>query len=305
MALSTDDVVEIVSLYQSGVGCRSIGRTFKVSEQTVRYHLKRQGVYGMTAQNDDGVGETDADLGIGVEDAPAVATLEALMADPSFASLIDKAVQARMAQMGVAQAPTLMPNTNSAFDAFLEKLEHVIDVTNEQRPGYIKPLSADEMDRRAAGRTEMFALLARFKAERVYPHYLLGEQFYGPSPNGPILYDAGQEIRTFLPPAESFKPLNEPAAIVYSAYKKWVGEVVPVEDLLAQALIDARGGPRVAEVTDAPMPVESDVVLVDAPRRDVSPTRILGTAMPEQRGRATPSMPGSMAQPVGPVFVEG
>lgn len=279
-------------------------------------YVKKADRMAQAAQGPSFAADDDAALGIGDEDAAAASDIggvdmAALMAHPSFAQAIESIVEARLRVAGQAP-PQHVGSTGSeaAFSAFLSKFDHMLEVQAEQRPGYIKPLSADQVDARAKGKSDMFALLRQFKADNVWPHYLLigsdNEQagaFYGPSPNGPMLYMAGQEIKTRLPPAESFQPLNESAVRVFEAYKRWVGEVIPVEELIAQAAAAARGQSDAPEVEHETRTLDPEVMVVDAPRRDVGPKRVLGTITPELRGKPTPGQPGVSAQPVGPIFV--
>lgn len=247
----------------------------------------------------------DAALGIGEDDAPAAdmagVDMAALMAHPDFAKAIDAIVEARLRLVGAP--PPSRSGSEAAFDAFLSKFDHMLEVQAEQKPGYIKPLSADEVDARAKGKADMFGLLRRFKAESIWPHYLLGTDFAGPSPNGPMLYEAGSEINTRLPPGDSWTPMNDAAIQVYAAYKRWIGEVVPVDELIAQAAQAARGVSNVPEVEAQRATAESEVMLVDAPKRDMAPKRVLGTITPELAGKPMPSQPGMVQQPVGPIFV--
>lgn len=249
-------------------------------------------------QDDSFAGADDAELGIGEQGAD----LEAMMAHPAFAQLLDKAVAARLG----APAPAVSTDSNEAvFAAFLSKFEHLVEARDEQRPGYQKPLTADEIGERRAGHREMIALLKRFKAENIWPKYLLSDEsnpFYGPSPKGDILYMAGQEIFTRLPPSEGFVPMDAAAVQVYAAYKRWVGEPVSIEELTRQAAIDAMGSnaPQMAPVEAI---AEPEVRVADTPLRDMSPKRTLGTLTPEMHGVAMPRQPGVVAQPQGPVFV--
>jgi hypothetical protein len=260
--------------------------------------------------------EADEALGIGVDDEAAPSSdiggvdMAKLMAHPAFAAAIESIVEARLKQAAPAPASTGSTGSEAAFNAFLSKFDHMLEVQAEQRPGYIKPLSADEVDARARGKRDMFALLKQFKAEGVWPHYLLlgseNEQagaFYGPSPNGPMIYQAGQEIKTRLPPAETFQPLNEPAVRVFEAYKRWVGEVIPVDELIAQAAAAARGQSNAPEVEHETRTLDPEVMVVDVPKREVGPKRVLGTITPELRGKPMPGQPNVVAQPTGPIFV--
>lgn len=312
---SDKHIAEIVELYDKGHGdsIKDLAQTYALSVAAVTYHLKKAGVYAAVAKpgktmSDAAAAQSDEDLGIG-DDAPAIGGVDitALMANPDFAKLIDAMVEQRMQAAGVAPASP-KSDQEMSYAAFLDSFKHLIDVQSEQRPGYIKPLSADEIDSRARGQQEMFALLAKFRAEDVWPEYLLTDEanpYYGPSPNGDVLYEAGQKIGSRRPPAEDWKPLNDAAIQVYAAYKRWVGDVIPVEDLIAQAAAVARGdNAAIAAETPTRAHVDNpDVRLINEPKVDVAPKRTLGTLTPELRGKSMPRQPGVMAQPVGPAFI--
>jgi hypothetical protein len=150
----------------------------------------------------------------------------------------------------------------------------------------------------------MRALLRACRAENIWPEYVLGDVFYGPGVNGDMLYEAGQKVKSRLPPADNWRPANEAAARIFEAYKRWVGEVHSIEDLVAQAIVESHGGPKIPEIATAgPQAQPSEVMLVDEPIRDVSPPRQFGTIVPELRGMVTAKQPGISAQPVGPIFV--
>lgn len=311
-AVSERMIDEWVTLHGGGAGesIETIATVYKMSGHVVRHHLKKRGALTPSAEPAEMDPESDEALGIGQdEDADdGAASLEALMANPAFEKLLEAAVARKMAEMG-HQAPQQSATGSLALNAFLEKIEHVIGVRDEQRAGYMKPLSAEEMDARRRGDADMRALLKQFKAEGVWPKYLIvgegpGAFFYGPSPNGDISYEAGQEINCRLPPSELFQPLNEPAARIIEAYRRSVGEPVPIEDLVAQAIINARGGVQAPQVEQTAKVIDPDVQLVDAPKRDVGPKRTFGTITPELRGKSMPSQPGVSAQPAGPIFVD-
>lgn len=301
MAASQEAIGEIIAAYAAGDSVGDIAKAHGLTSPSIVYHLKKAGVYAQKIPT-DADHPSDEDLGIGQELPPEV-TVDTLLANPAFAALLDAAVSAKMQAMGVSAPAPDKRDSDVALEAFMSRFDHMLEVQAEQRPGYIKPLSAHEIDRRRAGQAEMRQLLIDFKARGVWPHYYLTESFHGPSPNGPVLYEPGQEIKTHLPPAEGFRPLNEPAAQVYAAYKKQVGEVATIEDLIAQALVDARGGERVPEVANEPERAPSDVMLVDAPKRDVGTTRVLGTLVPERLGSRVPGLAHAGATPSGPFEV--
>jgi hypothetical protein len=261
----------------------------------------------------------DAALGIGdgeEEMAPAFAPaavaeaaagssldIAALMANPDFLKLVDTIVASRIG----ATAPPVVAAAQAGgpdWQQFMEKLDRAFNAMSEQKPGYIKPWSADERAARDAGLRDLKAILADYRAKGVWPTYLLGEDFYGQSQNGLKIHKAGKKIKTLVFPAESFQPLDEPAARVYEAYKRWVGDVHEIGDLIATAMANARGqdAPTAPELTGGkPLAAQSDVIEMEDEAVDVGPSRQMGTLVPEPRpiGR-----PGTTGAPVGPEFTE-
>ena len=311
MAISEKHVDEIVALYDGGNG-DSVGDLAAAfpgfTKAAILYHLKKRGVYVEAKRGKSVSGsineQTDEDLGIGADEGvqSGADDIGALLADPRVAAAINSIVDQRLK----AASPQAQPVQD--FGAFLAQFQHLIDAQVEQKPGYMAPLSAAEKDARLKGQKDMVALLATFKAQNVWPHYLLADEanpYYGPSPNGLVLYQPGQEILMRGPPSEGFKPINEAAIQVFEAYKRWVGEPVDMDELTAEAARIAHGD----NSNDAPQTYmetkieDSDARLVETPIRDISPKRVLGTSAPELRGKTMPRQPGVMAQPAGPVYV--
>ncbi len=285
-----------------GAAIKAIAGDFDATESAIRYHLKAANLIGESAgQPAPAVAEgpdSDAALGIGQDDdAPAADDpLAALMANPQFAALLDKAVSARLAQMG---SPAVPVAGGGDFGAFLQKMERMIEAQTIQQPGYIKPLTPDQLMDRAQGEVEMRALIEKFRAKETPPLYLLGLQFYA----GDQLYEAGQEIRTFLPPAESFQPMNDPAVQVYTAFLRSIGGATPgIGDQLAAAMVAAKAQPLVTGMPGAAPAARGPVEVVQgrAPVQ-VGPKRILGSMVPEQH--TTSVTPQPAGTPRGPAFV--
>lgn len=285
MALTKDQVEEMVSRRAAGESRKALAEAFSVSEQTVMYHEKRA-----VKAAPDPERPTDDDLGIGEEDAPQPDALSVLMANPDFAKVIDAAVAARLAQMSapVAQAD----NRSEDFKAFTATLTHLIEIQSMQQAGYVKPIPAAEIDRRAAGLIEMKALLEKYEAAGDAPLYLLGDFFF--ECTNALSFEAGQQIRTYLPPAEHFVPQNEAARKVYAAMLQWIGGHTPhIGDLVEAAERES----RIPVVGSALVPQKKALVeAIDAPKQDMGRKRVAGTIVPERHGAAT-------GQPLGPVFV--
>jgi len=251
--------------------------------------------------------DDDATLGIGVDDdAPAKSEgpaldFTALLNHPSFAKIVDAAVAQRLA----VSAPS-SGSFSPEYSALLERIERSLSAKDEQRPGYMKPLTADEIQSRREGEARMWSEIetakSRARAGGEWPKYLLTDTFNGPSAAGPVLYDSGQEINWLGAPGETFQPQNEAAAIIYAAYRQWVGKPVTVDQLLAKAAAEARGGTAIPEQALVRTGAE-DIQVIEGPLRDMTPKRVLGTSGIETRGKPMAKQPGIVQQPQGPVFV--
>lgn len=288
MALSKDQIDEMLARRKAGETRKVLADAFDVSEATVKYHEDK-----VAKSASDPEAPSDADLGIGEEDeVETVDHLAAMFNDPRFAKHLDALVAARVAQMGVV--PAVSSTQSEDFKAFTASLAHLIEVNAMQQPGYVKPVPAEEVDRRAAGYVEMKALLKDYEAKGDAPLYLLGDFFF--ECTNALSFEAGQQIRTYLPPAEHFIPKNEPAEKVYAAMIQWIGGKTPdIGDLVEAAERDS----RIPLVTGAlnPLRAKGLVEAVDAPVKPMVRNRVLGTIAPERHGAV------SMNQPTGPTFV--
>lgn len=285
MALSEKDVLDIVERYDTGNGdtIASLATAFSVSDATIRYHLKKRGALGADGPKVD----TDEALGIGTDEVD----YSKLLNDPKFLAALAEKMQS-------VQVPAA--SQSSELAGVLKTMERMIEVQAIQQPGYSKPIPAEEMDRREEGRQKMFALLDRFRDKRSPPHYVLGENW----PANDILYEAGQEVRTFLPPAEHFQPQNHEAHQVMAAMYQWLGGPTPDIGETVEAFERWRKGTdSVPLVGAAEVLKPSDVEVVSTAKRDVQPKRILGNVVAETRGTSMPRQPGVVAPPTGPVFV--
>jgi hypothetical protein len=252
--------------------------------------------------------QDDADLGIGEQDGGDLSTL---MENPAFASQIDAMIARRIGAMVNAPAASLPPGIGPQMEAFMELMERAINTRDEQRPGYAKPLTADQKTARERGKAKMFALLDHARKINDWPQYLIGGDgpgsgWHGPSSVGPIHYKAGQKVNwRGGPPAECFIPLNHTAAEIYVAYKQWLGEETDVETLLSYANAVLAGGtqiPPTAFVTKG----ASDVQAVNEAALDMSPKRIMGAGIDPRATHPALRPPGvgGAEAPLGPTFVE-
>src|SRR6185312_11650235 len=104
--------------------------------------------------------------------------------EEDFSALLNnpKFLEALAAKLGTQAQPAATPP--SELREVADVMRRMIEVQAIQQPGYTKPISAEEMDRREEGRQKMFALLDRFKEQRTPPHYVLGDNW----PANDILY---------------------------------------------------------------------------------------------------------------------
>lgn len=298
MALSEKQVQEIVKFYEDGNDVNAIADTYKITAAAVRYQLKKEGTYKTDAAD---APQSNADLGIEEDVAPTV-DLDALMKNPALAALIERAVNARVSQL--TAAPASAPVANGDTTAVVKAIEHLLEVQSQQMPGYIKPLSAEEVDRRSAALIEMKALIQDCKRRGDAPHYILGPQGLFDS-TAVVHYGAGSEIRTYLEPVEDFVPMNDSARRIHEALIRSLGGHTPeIGTQIAEAMLAAKA--TTVPLVGAPATGSSDnrvEVIANAKLHDVSPKRVMGTSVPEMHGTSMPVQPGITQQPVGPSFV--
>lgn len=299
MALSEKQVDAIVAGYARGKGdgISALAQANGVSPSTIKYHLKKHGALaGSPAASPDDEAESDEDLGIGQETAVRDG-LAAMMASPEMQRLIDAAVASKLAQMG---APVQGPAQTEDFKAFTASLAHLIEVNAMQQPGYSKPLSAEEVDRRASGLVEMKALLEQYERAGTPPLYLLQDGFF--ECTNALEFQPGSQIRTYLPPAESFVPKNPEAERVYAAMMQWIGgPTLGIGEQVEAAMIASKNlAPLVTGALNPMAGKRGLVELVNVPVTDVSRKRMSGTLVPE---RHDISLAERAAGPQGPVFV--
>ncbi len=300
MALSEKQVSDILSRSAAGETPAVLAKEFDVSPATIKYHLKKQADAAPKgpAFTHDADHPSDDDLGIGEEVSVPPMDLNAMLANPAFAKLIDAAVTARMSQMG---GHSVSP-AQSDQAAFVASLAHLIEVQAMQQPGYIKPLSAEEVDRRASGLVEMKSLLRKFENEGHPPLYLLGGDGFYECTNA-IEFQAGDQIRTYLPPAESFIPKNREAEEVYAAMLVWIGGPTPgIGEQVQAAMEAAHQAPPLVGSTLKQIGNPSKVELVQAPRQDMNRRRMAGTLVPERHDISLAERVTG-GGPQGPVFV--
>lgn len=299
MALSKKQVDDIVARFDHGNGedIPALAAEFKVAPTSIRYHLKRAGALDAPS---DPERPSDMELGIGEDDAPRMNDLAALLADPSMQKLIDAAVASRLAQMGapVAVAPDSQTDQMRAFTA---SLAHLIEVQSMQQAGYIKPLAAEEIDRRASAYVEMKALLADLEVKGNAPEYIVGESGFFECTNA-IEFQSGQTIRTYLYPVEDFVPRNRAAEQVHELMIVWIGGHTPGIGEQVEAAMRAanQSAPLVTGTLTPDRTRSGRVELVDTPNQPQKRKRVAGTVVAE---RHDVSLAERAAGPQGPVFI--
>lgn len=305
MAL-TDHVTEILASFKAstatgstvGAAVTALANEYEVSEAAIRYHLKKHGLIG--EKDPDVVMQTDKDLGIGEDDEVPAASpdLAILMANPALSKLIEQAVAARIAQLGLNAAPAATTADVNPLAAFTATIAHMLEVQAQQQPGYIKPLPAEEVDRRAAGYIEMKALLSDFEAKGTPPLWVVGEGEFFECTNAQE-FAKGQKIRTYLPPAEDFIPENDEARKVHAAMLQWIGGTTPdIGEQLEAAIIASKQPPLVSGALQ-PANRPSRVEVVGEAPVDIKRKRVMGTLAPE---RHDVSLAERAAGPAGPAF---
>lgn len=244
----------------------------------------------------------------GLEDAAEAAApdpLASLLADPRLAAMLDKLVAERAAQM-LAPATAAPSLDGSAFAELAKTLGHMIEVNAQQQPGYIKPLPAEEVDRRLAGRIEMEALLRDYETRGLAPLWSVGRGGFFECANVQE-FKQDDRIRTYLPPTEDMIPENEFAANVHRAMMQHLGAKTPdIGDLVAQRQRESRLPPIVTgalQPARGPGLVEVVGKAPPAPRR-----RVMGTIQEERinvdMADRVRNAGGAAGAPVGPSFAE-
>jgi|FreactcultureFD7_1027221.scaffolds.fasta_scaffold06407_3 hypothetical protein len=184
-------------------------------------------------QDNDGWTPSDEELGVGEETeaerkAEEAARITAAMADPVIATAIDQLVQQRVTELAASPqtAPTGV-DFIAAIRVLAQEMATAINrstaATVEQIPGHVKPIPAEEVEKRAAAWVELQSQLIevsrryaaaierknQYEAERETPIYWLGEDFYGPGEVGNEVYVRGETIRWFGVPGIYMEPRND------------------------------------------------------------------------------------------------
>lgn len=299
MALSEKTVDLIVAAYDGGKGqiIAELGRTHKADPNVIRYHLKKRGVYVSPDRSSimDGPFEAASE-----ETSAAGLDLTALMQSPEMQKAVANAVAERLMELGALQPAASVDTNGQSFSAFTETLKHLIEVQAMQQPGYQKPLSADEIDRRAAGRVEMLALLADCERTGDVPSWLVGESGFFECANAQE-FEPGTPIRTYLPPVEDFVPQNDAAQKVHAAMMQWIGGPTPeIGEQVRMAHINSKLPPLVSGALQPARGAGLVEIIADAKPAPTRQRRSMGSIVPERR---EVSLAERADGPQGPVFV--
>jgi hypothetical protein len=212
---------------------------------------------GAEQDNDEWV-PTDSELGVGEETpaeaaAEATAKIAAVMADPTIAMAIEQLVQQRVAELAITNGAAPGVDLMAGFKLLAAEMAAAISKnTNamaEQIPGHVKPIPVEEVERRAAAWIELQSMLAdvarqywtaverneHAEAERITPHYILDEDFFGPGEVGSEMYVRGETIRWFGAPGVYMQPRNAIATKLSETMWEYLGnENAPSAEDLAQ-----------------------------------------------------------------------
>lgn len=304
MKLTDKQVEQAIAYYGKGdgAGLSEIAEAMGVDAATIRYHLKKHGVYvpkaGAPPVEDKF--ETDEELGFGVEDeAPApVDQMSALLADPRMAAMLDQLVAQRVAQMTVAASA---PSESGAMAELAKTLGRMIELQAIQQPGYQKPLSAEEMESRLAGKVQMDSLMAHYRNIGLTPKYTVGDGGFFECTNA-IEIAPGSEVRTFLPPPEDFIAENEPAIEIMAAQRKWLGVATAHIGDQVEAAMKAAKGPMFIDNVPTAAAKPGLVEITKQPPEKASKTRrSMGSIVREP---VEITMAERAAGPQGPVFAD-
>lgn len=298
-ALTEPQVDEIVEKYNCGFGATipALAREYDVAPASVRYRLNQRGVLNTGAPMTQPM------------TPPETPKAELDLSDPAIQAALDQAIAARISEMmaqmvppapAEAAAPAAAGDQTNEFAGMMSRMFEVLSM---QQPGYKKPLSPDEVERRLAGKVEMEALLARHKAgwerdsSHVLPEWRVGERGFFECVNA-VTLEEGTEFSTYLPPVEDFEPLNKEAEAVHRAMMQWLGGPTPdIGETVKQAHLDAKRVIVPGALVDA-TPRGPINVTKHASEATPRTKRQFGTIVEEPKQIAG----GRNSDPVGPAF---
>ncbi len=312
-ALTEPQVDEIVAAYDGGNGTPIpvLARQYDVAPASVRYRLNQRGVLASgsgpvqseTTETVHSLIDSSFD-----EPRPAAPDMSSMANDPAIKGMIEQLVADRLAEMMAQASPQVAAPAATSDQGFANVMGRMLEILSMQQPGYQRPLAADEMETRLAGKVEMEALLAGHKAayERnphacVLPKWRVGEKGFFECVDA-IELQEGNKFSTYLPPVEDFEPLNAEAEAVMAAMLQWlgghtpdIGETVKNAHLAANERVIVPGA-MVSSIPKGPLVnVEREVDLSEParPRK-----RQFGTLVEEPRQITG----GTTSEPIGPAY---
>jgi len=295
---------EIVGLYArgSGEGIGALAKAYGVAPVAITNLLRHRGE--LQSQQESETMDPDftaAEGTTGEQTAPTI-DLAAIMAGPEMQQLIARAVAERVAAM-TSGAAAASDTTLTGAD-LVGAMRHMLEINAMQQPGYQKPLPADEIDRRIAGRVEMFALIETCQNDNEPPLWTIGPNGFFECTNAQE-FAPGVQIRTYLPPAEDFIPNNGAAKAIHAAMMRWLGAPTPeIGEQIKQAQMASKLPPLVSGALQ-PLRPTGPVEVVNAAPVSMPKKRALGTVVPERRemSMAERVAAGAGGDPQGPIFV--
>ncbi len=326
--IPADRIEKIVSMYrdETNTTLDAVASSNGVSVATVRKYVERAGVFvredfvlPVKPAGDESApaNASDEDLGIGEDVVAEVSNPYG----PEFHAAVAAAVAAEMAKVKAPAKASKAEDGPESLDwkRFMDKMGELTDSVNVQKPGYQKPLTAEELSSREQGQRKFFAFFPKIRmaiaehgkekaiALGLVPEYIVGEKgFYGSTASGEMQFMPGLRLRLTTPPPEDFLPMNDLAGAIMQAQMQWLGEPTPeIGELVAQAMMRAKGvdPTYVAGLDDPVHPDDATIVAGGEPLANIGPKRTMGTSVQELRATNTPFSPGSSPVPSGPIFV--
>lgn len=292
-ALSKDQAADVVARHAAGETIAALAAAYQVKPTAIQYQVNKAAT--KTTARGPGRPRTSS----------AAPDMAAIMADPVMQNLIAQAVADRLANMATPQASgAAAPSGPNA--EFATMMTRMFEVLSMQQPGYRKPLSPDEVERRLAGKIEMDALLQRHRRDwerdpsTPLPKWRVGEKGFFECMNA-IELKEGDVFETWLPPVEDFMPLNTAANAIHAAMMQQLGGATPdIGEQIKNATVEANRPIVVPGAMQAAAP-RGPLRIIERATESTEPPprkRQLGTIVDEPREVAG----GRTSDPVGPTY---
>jgi hypothetical protein len=298
------------------------GRTYDPAP--VRQPMAAQNEEPVIVDDPPGPELDDATVGTGEPDdnerAPE-AVME-LLRDPQVAPVLSSLIEKRAAEIAAAQKPEgagaisaetkdlvrllavgigeAIAQSNSAIAGAINRSN---EAAAEQRPGYVKPYSADELEARTAAYTEARAILVdlirRYRAllddgqddeaQALAPRYRLLEDAYEDASGE--YQTAGTLIHWWRMPGVHMRPENGVARELSRLMWRFIGgEKQNSADVLAETLAARRGQqnmpalPEIGLLTQRPQAELRMTRVVGSEQEEIGPSNIHGTVVTVTKG---------------------